>query len=197
LTERFGAFVIIVLGETVTGVVAGLAPDPTRPISLAVGLTAILVGFGSWWTYFDFAGQRKPRESRTAALGWMFGHLPITAAIAAIGAAMVTLVQQPAAGRTTAAVAWTLSGGAIVILVFVAALITCLQAWRRDQSFYRPLSIACLLACLLPVVVGLLRPNPLVLGASLVLTFAVPWTFAVIRRAQLSLASSGTTHPGG
>jgi low temperature requirement protein LtrA len=186
LTERFGAFVIIVLGETVTGVVAGLAPDPTRPISLAVGLTAIVVGFGSWWTYFDFVGNRQPRETRPAALFWMLGHLPITAAIAAMGAAMVTLVQHPAAVRTGAAVAWILSGGAIVILVVIAVQLTCLQAWHRDRSLYRPLSVVCLLMCVLPVVIGLLQPNPLLLGASLVVAFGVPWTFAVIRRAQLA-----------
>jgi low temperature requirement protein LtrA len=31
LTERFGAFIIIVLGETLTGVVAGLSGRPAMP----------------------------------------------------------------------------------------------------------------------------------------------------------------------
>ena len=37
---------------------------PSEPISgltLAVGLVAVVVGFGAWWTYFDFAGDRRPR----------------------------------------------------------------------------------------------------------------------------------------
>ncbi|WP_254650801.1 low temperature requirement protein A [Streptomyces sp. GbtcB7] len=38
LTERFGLFIIIVLGETVTGVVDGLAHEPTNALTLAVGL---------------------------------------------------------------------------------------------------------------------------------------------------------------
>jgi len=62
LTERFGAFVIIVLGETLTGVVAGLAGQPVSGLTLAVGLVAVVVGFGAWWTYFDFAGQRLARQ---------------------------------------------------------------------------------------------------------------------------------------
>jgi low temperature requirement protein LtrA len=186
LTERFGAFVIIVLGETVTGVVTGLTDDPTRAISLAVGLMAILVGFGSWWTYFDFAGHRELRETRPAALVWMLAHLPISAAIAAMGAAMVTLVQQAGAGRTSAPAAWILGGGAVVMLIFITAQITCLRAWNQDRSLYRPLSIVCLGTCLVPIVAGLLRPNPLALAALLVFAFAVPWTFAVIRRAQLA-----------
>lgn len=63
LTERFGAFVIIVLGETTASVVLGLSTGPTDPMRLAVGLVAVLVGFGSWWTYFDFAGHRDPVDT--------------------------------------------------------------------------------------------------------------------------------------
>jgi low temperature requirement protein LtrA len=186
LAERFGALVIIVLGETVTGVVTGLAVDPLRPISLAVGLTAVLVAFGSWWTYFDFAGHGKPRGTRPASLAWMLGHLPICGAIAAMGAAIVTLIEHASAGRTNAAVAWVLSGGTIVMLVFVAAQITCLDTWRPDRSLQQPLSLVCLLTCPLVGVIGLLRPSPLALAAALALALAIPWTFAVIRTAQLA-----------
>src|ERR1700756_732887 len=64
LTERFGAFIIIVLGEPLTGVVAGLSGEPVSGLPLAVGLVAGVVGFGAWWAYFDFAGQRPPRAGR-------------------------------------------------------------------------------------------------------------------------------------
>jgi low temperature requirement protein LtrA len=37
LTDRFGAFIIIVLGETLTGVVAGLSSQPISGLTLAVG----------------------------------------------------------------------------------------------------------------------------------------------------------------
>src|SRR6516162_6988656 len=73
LTERFGAFIIIVLGETLTGVVAGLAAQPVSALTLAVGLVAVVVGFGAWWTYFDFAGQRHPRPERADSLQWLLG----------------------------------------------------------------------------------------------------------------------------
>ncbi|MEU6064584.1 hypothetical protein ABZ864_08780 [Streptomyces sp. NPDC047082] len=41
-----------------TGVVDGLVDVPACALTLAVGLVAIVVGFGAWWTYFDFAGHR-------------------------------------------------------------------------------------------------------------------------------------------
>jgi hypothetical protein len=92
LIERFGLLIIIVLGEIMTSVVAGLASQPPGALTLSVGLVAVVVGFGAWWTYFDFAGQRSPRPATTASLQWMLSHLPLTAAVAAIGAAMVSLV---------------------------------------------------------------------------------------------------------
>ena len=75
LTERFGAFIIIVLGETLTGVVAGLSGRPVSGLTLAVGLVAIVVGFGAWWTYFDFAGNHLPGTGRAASVRWILGHL--------------------------------------------------------------------------------------------------------------------------
>jgi low temperature requirement protein LtrA len=76
LIERFGTLTIIVLGETLTGVVAGLASQPISAVTLAVGLTAVVVGFGAWWTYFDFAGQRRPRPTQPATAQWMLSHCP-------------------------------------------------------------------------------------------------------------------------
>lgn len=100
ITERFGLFIIIVLGENVTGVVDGLAHEPTDALNLAVGLVAVIVGFGAWWTYFDFAGHRLPRPTRASALQWMVVHLPLTAAVATMGAAMVGLVEHAHDSRT-------------------------------------------------------------------------------------------------
>lgn len=110
LTERFGLFIIIVLGETVTGVVDGLAHEPTNALTLAVGLVAVVIGFGAWWTYFDFAGHRRPRPTRASTVQWMLVHMPLTAAVAAMGAAMVGLVEHAHDSRTPTATAWVLCG---------------------------------------------------------------------------------------
>jgi low temperature requirement protein LtrA len=134
LTERFSAFIIIVLGETLTGVVAGLSSQPISGLTLAVGLVAVVVGFGAWWTYFDFAGQRLPRPGRAASARWILGHLPLTAAVAAMGAAMVTLVDHAHDGRTPAATAWVLCGGGAVVLGATMLLAATLQAWDRDPG---------------------------------------------------------------
>ncbi|HUD39255.1 MAG TPA: low temperature requirement protein A [Streptosporangiaceae bacterium] len=143
LTERFGAFIIIVLGETLTGVVTGLSSRPLGALTLAVGLAAVVVGFGAWWTYFDFAGQRQSRAERPAIVQWILGHLPLTAAVAAMGAAMVSLVDHAHDGRTPAATAWVLGAGAAVVLVATMVLAATLPAWDRERGLYRPLAGTC------------------------------------------------------
>ena len=182
LTERFGAFIIIVLGETLTGVVAGLSSQPVSGLTLAVGLVAVVVGFGAWWTYFDFAGGRHPRTEPAASLQWILGHLPLTAALAAMGAAMVSLVDHAHDGRTPAATAWVLCAGAAAVLGATMLVAASLQAWHRDRGLYQPLARACATAAVACLGLGVARPAPLILGLALVLLLSIPWGLAVARR---------------
>ncbi len=182
LTERFGAFIIIVLGETLTGVVAGLSSQPVSGLDLTVGLVAVIVAFGAWWTYFDFAGQRLPRTDPGGRLQWMLGHLPLTGAIAAMGAAMVSLIDHAHDGRTPAATAWVLSGGAAVVLCSTMLIAGSLRAWATDRGLYRPLARTCAVVAVLCLGAGVARPAPLILGVALVVLLSIPWGLAVAHR---------------
>ena len=182
LIERFGLLAIIVLGETLTGVVAGLAREPVSALTLTVGLVAVVVGFGAWWTYFDFAGHRHPRPNAAAGLQWMLGHLPLTGAIAAMGAAMVSLVEHAHDGRTPAATAWLLCAGAAGVLCATMLVAASLQAWRSDRGLYRPLVPTCAAVAAACLAVGAVRPPPLILGLALVVLLGIPWSLAVARR---------------
>ena len=146
LIERFGLLIIIVLGETLTGVVTGLAREPVSGLTLAVGLVAVVIGFGAWWTYFDFVGRRPPRPRPWATLSWVLAHLPLTAAIAAMGAAMTGLIEHAHDGRTPAATAWTLCAGAAVVLAATMLVAATLTAWDDDRGLYRPLARSCAVA---------------------------------------------------
>jgi low temperature requirement protein LtrA len=192
LTERFGAFIIIVLGETLTGVVGGLASQPVSALTMAVGLVAVVVGFGAWWTYFDFAGQRRPRPEPVTTVQWILGHLPLTAAVAAMGAAMVSLVDHAHDGRTPAATAWVLSAGAAVMLGTTMLVAATLPAWEDKRDLYRPLARTSAVAAVACLGVGAARPTPLVLGLALVLLLSIPWGFAVARRVAGAADPPGT-----
>ncbi|MEZ0064519.1 low temperature requirement protein LtrA [Streptacidiphilus sp. MAP12-20] len=182
LIERFGLLIIIVLGETVTGVVSGLAAEPVGVLVVAVALLAVVVGFGAWWTYFDFAGHREPRQTPAATAQWMLAHLPLTAAVAAMGAAMVSLVEHAHASRTAAATSWVLCGGAAAVLVSTMLVAASLEAWHSKRGLYRPLSWTCAGSAVACLGLGAARPAPLVLGLVLVALFGVPWCLAVAYR---------------
>jgi low temperature requirement protein LtrA len=141
-----------------------------------------VVGFGAWWTYFDFAGRRHPQPEPAASLQWMLGHLPLTAAIATMGAAMVSLVGHAHDGRTPAATAWLLCAGAAVVLGATMLVAASLQAWHRDRGLYQPLARTCAAVAVACLGVGAARPPPLFLGLALVLLLSIPWALAVTRR---------------
>ena len=182
LIERFGLLIIIVLGEIMTAVVAGLASQPTGTLTLSVGLLAVTVGFGAWWTYFDFAGQRPPRPTTAASLQWMLGHLPVTAAVAAMGAAMVSLIDHAQDSRTPAATAWVLCAGAAVVLCATMLVSGSLQVWNSDRGLYRPLTRTCMGVAAACLALGAARPAPVVLALALVVLLSIPWGFAVAHR---------------
>ena len=182
LIERFGLLIIIVLGETLTGVVTGLAHEPVSGLTLAVGLVAVVIGFGAWWTYFDFVGRRPPRAHPTASLSWVLAHLPLTAAIAAMGAAMVSLITHAHSGRTPAATAWVLCGGAAVVLVSTMLVAAALKSWQDDRGLYQPLARASAAAAVACLAAAALRPAPLILGLVIVALLSIPWTLAVARK---------------
>ncbi len=93
LPERFGLFVIIVLGESIMGVVNGLAKRSSLTITAEViGMLAIAIAFGIWWIYFDFVNRRPPKPGTTWAFAWGYLHLPLILSITAIGAGTLNVV---------------------------------------------------------------------------------------------------------
>jgi hypothetical protein len=112
----------------------------------------------------------------------MLSHLPLTAAVAAMGAAMVSLVDHAHDSRAPAAAAWVLCAGAAVVLCATMAVSASLQAWDGDRGLYRPLARTCAGVAVACLALGALRPPPLVLGLGLVVLLTIPWGFAVAHR---------------
>jgi low temperature requirement protein LtrA len=93
LSERFGLFVIIVLGETIVRVVQGVAR--THPLSTATALTGALgmaLAFGLWWVYFDFVARRRFKPGKWWRTAWFYLHLPLVMGIAAVGVGVLDIL---------------------------------------------------------------------------------------------------------
>ena len=90
LPERMGLFIIIVLGESVLEIVAGVQKwefDIYSMLILGLGLS---IPFSLWWLYFDNvdgAPIRALREKGRIGIYslWLIGHFPLVVAITSVG----------------------------------------------------------------------------------------------------------------
>ena len=115
--ERFGLFIIIVLGEVIVGVVSGVAEHPH--LSWLAGGSAILgmlIAIGLWWIYFDFVSGRPPIPRTSKRLWWIYLHLPVAMGITIVGASILNVVEhagEPLPGE----VRWLLVGAIAAVLI--------------------------------------------------------------------------------
>ncbi len=133
LPERFGLFTIIVLGESIAGAISGVARNPEAS---GVGITALLglaLAFGIWWVYFDFVARRAPIPRVLSTVVWVYLHLPLVIAIAAIGAAVLAIVGSQG-GPLHGELRWLITGAVSMALVAMGLLETVLQRGTDEPT---------------------------------------------------------------
>lgn len=190
LVERFGLFIIIVLGEVIVGVVTGLSEVEHDVEAIVTGLLGLGVGFGFWWTYFDTAGGHLPATRRLAGVRWMFGHLPVAMAIAAAGAAMVGLVEHAGDDRAPAAAAWLLTGSVAFGLVALIGVLAALRDFDRIRQLYGPVSVYLVVAGAVVLMFGWIRPRPWALALAVFSVLSALWFAAVVRSIRVETRAS-------
>jgi low temperature requirement protein LtrA len=114
LTERYGLFMIIVLGESVLA--GSLAIQSVLGETVTLDLIGVIIGgllilFSMWWMYFD-RPEEHLLESLAAAQIWNYLHFLIFASVAAVGAALVVGIEE-ATGH--AHVGWLFAGLAVAV----------------------------------------------------------------------------------
>jgi|GEM_PF-123392 len=127
LPERFGLFIIIVLGESIVNVVATLDRKVWGLPAAASAFLALVVAFSLWWIYFanlDGAAVRAARrEGRTRLYQvWLYTHFPLAAALAAAGVAVGHLLGIPPNGELAAADRWLLCGAVALCVAAIGVL---------------------------------------------------------------------------
>lgn len=90
IAERYGLFVILLLGESVlattNGVRAALQDGGVTRDLVLISLAGLVILVGIWWTYFLEPTSAGLVAHRNAAFYWGWGHFPLFAAVAAVGA---------------------------------------------------------------------------------------------------------------
>lgn len=93
LSERFGIFTIIVLGESFIKIITkNTSIRMTWPI-FWFSCGGLTVTYGLWWLYFDdVAGSKLDMSERRNFAVWLFSHLPLAIGITAFGMAAKKLI---------------------------------------------------------------------------------------------------------
>ena len=196
MVERFGLFTIVVLGEVVIGVVQGLSEVEDRTaLTVTVAMLGLAVGMGLWWNYFDALGRRVPSESGARLATWTYIHLPLTASIAAAGAAMVSLVEHAEDSRALEATAWLL-GGSVAVTLLCVGLAS--QALNPDDYPGRllgrvPGTLAA--GAALAVAAALVRPAPVLLVGALLAVLTLTWLALIVQIFAAGARVEGADHP--
>jgi low temperature requirement protein LtrA len=174
LVERFGLFNIIVLGEVVVGVVSGVSEHHhlTWEIGTAAAL-GTLIAITLWWLYFDSVSHRLPRQSTMMVSAWFYLHLPLTMGIAAVGAAVLNVVEH-AGEHLPSEVRWLLVGAIVITLVSIAALTRTIQLDLIQQQTLRVGGWVTLISAILIALLGYSDLEILPLLVILVLLMLAP-----------------------
>ena len=144
LPERFGLFVILVLGEAVGGVVRGVHDASWSRDAILLGLLGFVVTAGMWWIYFDIGAEqsadrleeaeddpREPSEDVDERHDlFVYGHLPMTLGIVLAGVGIEELALHPEEALPSP-YGWLLAGGVATFLVGITMVVGgTARSWR-------------------------------------------------------------------
>lgn len=157
ITDRFGTFFIIVLGESVIAVVAGVAGFEFSFEAWVVAVTCFVIALCLWWIYFDLADTSVIGRG-VLGLIYLYGHMPLLAGVAAFGAGTKLAITHAAHPGLEAGARWALAGG-IAAFALSLALFHIGAEWTsmRDPTFLGRLAVAAL-AIVLAAVGGAIAP---------------------------------------
>jgi low temperature requirement protein LtrA len=201
IAERFGLFTLIVLGESVlaatVAVQSAFDAGDELPALLEIALGGLLIVSSLWWIYFAQPAEDVVDRARSAfesgrsrvSFGWGYGHLPVFAGAAAVGAGLAVATDE-AVGHADLST----RGAALAVAIPVAVYM--LSDWavlgrHKDRTRVGVLSSPS--AAVLVLVVAAVTGSVLAIGLVLALTVAV---FVMAEGADSTDAIAEPADPG-
>jgi low temperature requirement protein LtrA len=158
IAERYGLFVIILLGQSVlaasTGVERAVAAGGFSVQLVAIGAASLLLVFALWWLYFLQPTGDGLVAHRDRSYLWGYGHYGLLAALTAVGAGLELAVEQ--AGDDIAASPVTVAYAIAIPVASFVALTWALHAPITPWPILRPWLMlgSCLVILLVPAFAG-------------------------------------------
>jgi inward rectifier potassium channel len=135
MSERYGLFTIIVLGEAFVKILSHISEHDATPSNLIFGALALGISCCVWWIYFDDVAGSKIRREPGSAFVWIYSHLPLAAAITALGVALKKVIDFPLTGSMSHGgekYVWLLAGTLSLAFLSVAMIDSVTE--RRDNT---------------------------------------------------------------
>jgi len=117
LPERFGLFVILVLGESVAAVATGVHEGDWKPPVVGAAAFAFVAAAALWWVYFDLSGGAAKRRLTVEGAEvtkhgvhdvYVYVHLPLAVSLAAVAVGLEHAVRHGAESHLAAGSRWVL-----------------------------------------------------------------------------------------
>ena len=127
LPERFGLFVIIVLGEAIIAVVNGVAEMEWHPMSALTAVFGFSIAFSLWWLYFEnVSGSALKTAGASGRIQifqvWLYVHLPLVISLAATGVGVEHVVANQVNQALPDAERWLICGSVALCFLSLAGL---------------------------------------------------------------------------
>jgi low temperature requirement protein LtrA len=179
LAERLALLTIIALGETVFGTLASAneisAVEGWTVDAVVVVGAGIAMSFALWWTYFLVPHAPALEARREKTIPWVYGHLVLYAAIAAVGAGLHVIGSaydpELAVDATT-----VVASIAVPVIVFMIVR-SLLQAWLVSAPPRDGVVQAA--AAVLPVIAVALAAFGVPVSACLLVVLASPLSIVI------------------
>lgn len=127
LPERMGLFTLIVLGESIVGIVNGMTEQIWDVYSVIEASLGLCISFSLWWLYFDSTGRLPIQILREKGrislyLIWLYTHFPLVVAITAVGVGIRRLVSSDQHSVLSTSDLWLICGSVAISLISQSVL---------------------------------------------------------------------------
>jgi low temperature requirement protein LtrA len=122
MTERYGLFTLIVLGESFVKLLTALSEKALEPHLELQALLGLAIAASLWWTYFDDVASSPLKRRPFARWVWLYSHLPLAVAITATAVGIKKIALLDPGAVAPAPYRWLLGGSLAVALASVAAI---------------------------------------------------------------------------
>jgi low temperature requirement protein LtrA len=197
LPERFGLFVILVLGQSIAAIAVGVHETHWEPVTVTVAVLGFVVAVSMWWTYFDLAGaaatqtlaDRGGHRSTLLHDIYAYGHWPIALGLAAAGVGLEGAILEGGQPTLSSGIRWVLCGGVALYLLAVTVIQGGIAGSLRSSMPWPGIGVPLLLAVGFAIGVG---PVVVLAAVTVVLVGEVVGGLAKQRRGTLTTSALDT-----